>query len=143
MRRAIILIALTLTACSTAPVAPATAAPCETAGLRVARSEDRSARLAAAFVASAADVASWRSNGYGNGASRIQTFAAPAAPLDRVDVCWYEGAFSIGGQPSATAGRTIRPQDRLLVLVDPGGVARIAGAGFRETMPIASPPHGP
>jgi hypothetical protein len=143
-RVAFALIAVTILACS--PTTLKSAAPCQNAGLRMAQREDPKARLAAAFVASAADVASWESKGYGS-ATIISIVTSPSshpgAPLDRVDVCWYDGAFLIGGHPFATAGGTIRPWDRLLVLVDTNGVARIAIAGFQETTPLASPPHGP
>jgi hypothetical protein len=146
-RLAIVLVALTVSACSMLPFTPRSAAPCAQAGLRTAQSEDPNAMLAAAFVSSAADVASWESTGYGNVTSvRIVTSpsADPGRPLDRVDVCWYEGAFYIGGHPKVPVGGTVRPWDRLLVLVNADdGVARIATAGFRETTPLASPPHGP
>ena len=140
-RRALALLLLTAVACS----GPAlkSAAPCSNAGLRLAQSQDGGARLAAAFVASAADVASWASTGYGSGALRIEPPPTSGPPLARVDVCWYEGAFYIGGHPFAPAGGTIRPWDRLLVLIDTDGVARIVSAGFRETTPLASPAHGP
>ncbi len=109
----------------------------------MARSEDPNARLAAAFVASAADVISWDANSYGNGAVRIEPPPTSGPPLARVDVCWYEGSFYVGGHPRAPVGVTIRPWDLLLVLIDADGVARIVSAGFRETTPLASPPHGP
>ena len=109
----------------------------------MAQAVDGDARLAAAFVSNVADVASWESNGYGNGALRVRTSSSSGAPLDRVDVCYYEGAFNLGGHPFATAGATIRPWDLLLVTVSADGVARIATAGYRETMPLASPAHGP
>jgi hypothetical protein len=125
------------------PFTPSSAAPCAHAGLRIAQSEDPNARLAAAFVASAADVASWEAKSYGNGAARIEPAPRSGPPLARVDVCWYDGAFYIGGHPFAPAGGTIRPWDLLLVLVDMDGVARIVSVGFRETTPLASPPHGP
>ena len=142
-RLAIALAALSVIVCSPAPVTFKSAAPCENAGLRMAQTEDRNARLAAAFVSNVADVASWESHGYGNGALRVRTSPASGAPLDRMDVCWYAGAFSIGGHPFATAGGTIRPWDLLLVTVNADGVARVASAGFRETTPLASPAHGP
>jgi hypothetical protein len=128
-------------ACS--PLAPTinSAAPCEQAGFRLARSLDLNARLVAAYVASVADVASWESTAYGTGSMRIVSSSSSGAPLDRVDVCYYDGAFNIGGHP---AGFTGPPYDRLLVTVTAGdGVAHVATAGFRETMPLASPPHGP
>jgi hypothetical protein len=147
IRLAIALVALTVSACSMLPLTPSSAAPCAQAGLRTAQSEDPNAMLVAAFVASAADVASWESTGYGNATSvRIAMSPSrdPGRPLDRVDVCWYEGAFYIGGHPVVPVGGTIRPWDRLLVLVNADdGVARIATAGFRETTPLASPPRGP
>jgi hypothetical protein len=142
VRVAIVLVALSVTACSAPYVAPT--APCESAGLRAAQREDPNARLAASFMSDVADVASWQSNGYGNGALRVGgTPPSSAAPLDRVDVCWYEGAFYLGGHPKASVGATIRPWDRLLVVVDRDGVAQIVSAGFRETTPFASPAHGP
>ena len=138
------LVTLSLAACS-APYFKS-AAPCENAGLRTAQQFDSNARLAAAFVSDVADVASWQSNGYGSEALRSRTVGTPpasAAPLDRVDVCWYEGAFNLGGHPAASVGATVRPWDQLLVLVDTNGVAQIATAGFRESTPLASPAHGP
>jgi len=109
----------------------------------MAQSEDRNARLAAAFVSNVADVASWQAKGYGNGTLRIEPPPTSGPPLARVDVCWYDGAFYIGGHPFVPAGGTTRPWDRLLVLIDTDGVARIVSAGFRETTPLASPAHGP
>jgi hypothetical protein len=140
-RPALALVVLAAVACSGASLQ--SAAPCNNAGLRLAQSQDAGALLAAAFVASAADVASWESKGYGNGVLRIEPPPTSGPPLARVDVCWYDGAFNIGGHPFAPAGGTIRPWDRLLVLIDTDGVARIVSAGFRETTPLASPPHGP
>ena|SRR6266567_3539022 len=118
-------------------------APCQTIGLREAQRADPNARLAAAFVSTVADVASWEGHGYGTGNLRIANPTITGAPLTRVDVCYYEGAFTIGSHPIATAGATFRPYDVLLVTVDAGGSARIATAGSRESMPLASPAHGP
>lgn len=143
-RLAVALLALTVTACAT--VTPTSAAPCENAGLRTTQGEDRHARLVAAFVSNVADVASWQSTGYGQGTLRVRTVPASGsrAPLERVDVCWYEGSFDVGGHPFLPAGAaTSRPWDLLLVLVDADGSARIATAGYRETTPPASPAHGP
>jgi len=135
------LIALIVIACSPPPPTSASAAPCEQAGFRLAQSLDPNARLAAAYVASVADVASWEARAYGNGSMRVVTSSASGAPLDRIDVCYYDGAFSIGGHPVGFAGQ---PYDRLLVTVTAAdGVARVATAGFRDAMPLASPPHGP
>lgn len=130
-------------ACSAAPIAVPLGAPCEITGLKEARSLDRNARLAAAFVSNVADVASWRSAGYGNASIRLVTSASSGAPLDRVDICYYEGTFTVGGHPVTPAGGTFAPRyDLLVVTVDAAGHAGIATAGFRETMPLASPPHG-
>jgi hypothetical protein len=141
-RLVIALVALGVSACSVPPLVIPSAVPCEQAGLRTARALDPNARLAAAFVASVADVASWESHGYGNGMTiRVVNPESSAAPLDRVDVCYYEGAFNIGGHPEGFAGP---PYDRLLVTVTAtDGVAHIATAGFHEMLPLASPPHGP
>ena len=144
-RLVIALVALGVSACSVPPVVIPSAAPCEQAGLRTARALDPNARLAAAFVASVADVASWESHGYGNGMTiRVVNPESSAAPLDRVDVCYYEGAFSVGGHPVVPAGGTFfPPYDLLLVTVNADGIAKIATAGYRGTMPLASPAHGP
>jgi len=136
--------ALILGACSILPVAIKSAAPCEQAGLGMARSLDPNARLAAAFVASVADVASWATHGYGTGGTMVTNVTSSAAPLDPVDVCYYDGVFNIGGHPQAAAGATTRPYDRLLVTVSAiEGVPQIATAGFHELMPLDSPPRGP
>jgi hypothetical protein len=122
------------------------AAACETAGLKEAQLFDRNARLAAAFVSNVADVASWESHGYSTGWIHIETSPSsyPGAPLDRVDVCYYDGAFYMGGHPLVPAGGTLYPPyDLLLVTVSADGVARIATPGYRGTMPLASPAHGP
>jgi hypothetical protein len=142
-RSAAILVAFVLAACSSSPITSKAASPCDEVGLGMAQTVDRNAHLVAAFASNVADVASWESTGYGNGALRVRTSLASGVPLDRVDVCYYEGAFNIGGHPMATAGATVRPWDLLLVLVDRYGVARVASAGYRETMPLASPVHGP
>jgi hypothetical protein len=135
------LIALIVIACSPPPATIKSAAPCEQAGFRLARLLDPNAHLVAAFVASVADVVSWESAAYGTGSMRIVSSSSTGAPLDRVDVCYYDGAFNIGGHP---AGFTGPPYDRLLVTVTAGdGVAHVATAGFSKTMPLASPPHGP
>jgi hypothetical protein len=138
------IVTLTAGACSLPPTTIPSGAPCQYAGLREAQALDRGATLAAAFVASRADVASWAPHGYASGSIRLVTSSSSGAPLDRVDVCYYDGAFNVGGHPIAQAGPTTRPYDRLLVTVDAmDGVARVATAGFHETMPLASPPHGP
>jgi hypothetical protein len=144
LRRLLIaVVALMVTACSPAPVTFTSTSPCENAGLRVAQSDDPHARLAVAFVSNVADVASWESHAYGNGSIRIFP-PTSAAPLDRVDVCYYEGAFNIGGHPNVPPGGSFfPPYDILLVTVNADGVAKIATAGYRGTMPLASPPHGP
>jgi hypothetical protein len=145
-RLVIALIALGVSACSVPPVVIAHAAPCEQAGLRAARAFDPNARLAAAFVASVADVASWASHGYGTGVIEMKTnVSSTAAPLDRVDVCYYDGvSFPMGGHPYAAPGATSRPFDRLLVTVSAtDGRAQAVSAGFHEMLPLASPPHGP
>ena len=135
------LIALIVVACSSPPPTIKSAVPCEQAGFRLARSLDPNARLAAAYVASVADVASWESRAYGNGSMRVVSSSSSGAPLDRVDVCYYDGAFNLGGHPAGLAGP---PYERLLVTVTAiDGVAHVATAGFRDTMPLASPPHGP
>jgi hypothetical protein len=150
MRAAVVSIALTLCSCSAAaPVTMPSASPgaaCQTAGLKEAQLFDGNARLAAAFVSNVADVASWESHGYSTGWIRIETSPSsdPGAPLDRVDVCYYGGAFSIGGHPLVPAGGTFfPPYELLLVTVNADGVAKIATAGHRDTMPLASPAHGP
>ena len=102
IRLALALVVLTAIACS-GPSFPS-AAPCSHAGLRMAQSEDRNARLAAAFVSDEADVASWQATGYGTGAVRIEPPPTSGPPLARVDICWYDGAFSIGGHPFVPAG---------------------------------------
>jgi hypothetical protein len=101
--------------------------------------------LVAAFVSNVADVASWRSHGYGvAGFIALTTNVNSGKPLDRVDVCYFEGAFTIGSRGLIAAGGTFPPPyDLLLVTVDASGQASIATAGFRGTMPLASPPHGP
>jgi hypothetical protein len=140
------IIALAAGGCSVPPVVIPSAAPCEQAGLRAARALDANARLAGAFVASVADVASWASHGYGSGVIETKTnVSSSAAPLDRVDVCYYDGdAFPMGGHPYAASGATTRPFDRLLVTVSAtDGSARVVSAGFHEMLPLASPPHGP
>ena len=138
------IIAMTLGACSALPVVIPSAAPCEQAGLRAAQALDANARPAAAFVASVADVASWASHGYGTGVTQVTNVRSSAAPLDRIDVCYYDGVFNIGGHPYAAAGATTRPFDRLLVTVSAtDGLARVVSAGFHELLPLASPPHGP
>ena len=121
-------------------------ASCQTIGLREAQRADPNARLAAAFVSNVADVASWESHGYGGGFIRLETSPSsyPGAPLDRVDVCYYDGAFRIGSRPNVPAGGTSSPPfDLLLVTVNQAGQASLRTAGFRQTMPLASPPHGP
>ena len=141
----IAMIALAICGCSSSPVtlpSPSPGFPCQSAGLREAQSLGRNARLAAAFVSNVADVASWESHAYG-GSMRILNSSYSGAPLDRVDVCYFDGAFTIGSHPLATAGATFHPYDLLLVTVNADGVARIATAGFRETTPLASPAHGP
>jgi hypothetical protein len=150
MRASLAVIALMLCACSqVAPVvlpSASSGAACQTAGLNEARLFDRNARLAAAFVSTVADVASWESHGYSTGWIHIETSPSsyPGAPLDRVDVCYYDGAFSIGGHPIVPAGGTFSPPyDLLLVTVSADGVAKTATSGYRGTMPLASPAHGP
>ena len=134
---------LSLAACSPPPITlpPASVgSPCQAAGLKVAQSLDGDARLAAAFVANAADTASWQAHGYGLGTLTITTSSSQHAPLDRVDVCYFDGAFNLGGHPNTA---TTRAYERLLVVVMADGDAKIATAGFRDTMPLARPPHGP
>jgi hypothetical protein len=141
--RTIPIFMLTLAACAPSPITvpPASAgSPGQTAGLTVARALDSDARLTAAFVANVADVASWQAHGYGLGTITITTSSSAKAPLDRVDVCYFDGAFNVGGHPNAS---TARAYERLLVLVSADGDAGIATAGFGDTMPLASPPHGP
>jgi hypothetical protein len=132
-----------LAACTPSPSIVKFGSPCDSTGLRMAQTVDRNARPAAAFVSNVADVASWESHAFGSGDLRVRTSSSSGAPLDRVDVCYYEGAFSIGGHPFAAIGAAARPWDLLLVLVDRDAVARIATAGYRETMPLASPAPGP
>ena len=134
---------LSLAACSPSPITlpPASVgSPCQAAGLKVARALDGDARLTAAFVANAADIASWQAHGYGLGTLTITTNSSAKAPLDRVDVCYFDGAFNLGGHPN---GSTAPAYERLLVVVMADGDAKVATAGFRDTMPLASPPHGP
>ena len=149
VRLAWALMAIMMLGCSPSNtlVPPATdGAPCQTVGLREAQSLDPKARLAAAFVSNVADVASWESHGYGSGFIRLETSPSsyPGAPLDRVDVCYYDGAFKIGSRPFVPAGGTASPSfDLLLVTVNLAGQASVRTAGFRQTTPLASPPHGP
>jgi hypothetical protein len=144
IRLAAAIFVLGLCACSVPPVEVASATACEQAGSRLAQSLDRNSRLAAAFVSNVADVASWESRAYGSGSLRIIASSASGAPLDRVDVCYYHGAFSMGSHPLVPAGGTFYPPyDLLLVTVSADGVARIATGGYRATMPLASPAHGP
>src|SRR5438876_816407 len=128
-------------------VPPATdGAPCQTVGLREAQSLDPKARLAAAFVSNVADVASWESHGYGSGSIRLETSPSsyPGAPLDRVDVCYYDGAFKIGSRPFVPAGGTASPSfDLLLVTVNLAGQASVRTAGFRRTTPSRARHTGP
>jgi hypothetical protein len=150
LRSAALLIALAINACARAPVPVASGsadAPCATAGLKLVQGLDPGVRLAAAFISNRADIASWESTGYGSGSLRVVISSSPsssASPLARVDACYYEGAFNIGGHPLIpVGGPTFRPYDILLVLVSADGGASIARTGFRDTMPLASPPHGP
>src|SRR5258708_40274322 len=95
---------------STAVVAPARGGePCQTLGLGEAQRVDPNARLAAGFVSNVADVASWESHGYGTAFTSIVNSASsyPGAPLDRVDVCYFDGGFNLGGRPNGTS----RPYD--------------------------------
>jgi hypothetical protein len=149
MRLATAVFVLGLCACSSsASVTLPSASPgaaCQTAGLKEAQRFDPNARPAAAFVSNVAEVASWESHGYSTGWIRIETSPSshPGAPLDQVDVCYYDGAFYVGGHPFTPAGGTSYPYDLLLVTVSADGVAKIATPGYRGTMPLASPAHGP
>lgn len=150
VRASVAAFALAICACSAAPPvalpSPSPANACQTAGLKEARSLDPSARLAAAFESDVADVASWESQGYGTGFIRLDTSPSsyPGPPLDRVDVCYYDGAFRVGGHPFVPAGGASSPPfDQLLVTVNSAGHASLRTAGFRQTTPLASPPHGP
>lgn len=147
IRASFAVVVLALVSCAPAPAvvvpSPSAATPCETAGSRQATSLDPEARLVAAFVSTLADVASWEAHGYGTGSIQVIGPTRSGVPLDRVDVCYYEGSFSSGGHPFSSAAGAIRRYDLLVVTVSANGVARVATAGFRESMPIAGPPHGP
>ena len=133
--RRLLVAILAAAACVPAPaVAPnGSADRCGTVGLEFARGYGPNVHLVAAFVTTVADVASWHSAIGGPGS------VPPGRPLDRVDVCYYDGAAVAKGPPPPA---TAHPYDRVRIIVAADG-ARLDAAGSAETLPLASPPHGP
>lgn len=125
-----------LWACSPAPrsIPSASASGCATTGLELARAYGQGAHLVAAFTTTVADVASWHSVSGGSGS------VPSGRPLDRVDVCYYDGVSVAKGPPPPA---TSVPYDRIRILVAPDGSARLDAAGPAAGFPLASPPHGP
>jgi hypothetical protein len=112
----------------------ASAGACATTGLEFARAYGQGAHVVAAFTTTVADVASWHSVSGGPGS------VPSGRPLDRVDVCYYDGVSVAKGPPPPA---TFAAYDRIRILIAPDGSARLDAAGPSAGFPLASPPHGP
>jgi hypothetical protein len=137
--RAVGLVAVVIaigTACAPPPraVPSASGDVCATTGLDYARSYGPSVHLVAAFTTTVADVASWHASPGGPGS------VPSGRPLDRVDVCYYDGADVAKGPPPPASAA---PYDRIRIIVASDGSAGLDAAGASGTFPLASPPHGP
>jgi hypothetical protein len=119
---------------------PLAVSPCQSVSTEFGqRYPDAPVQLVGAFQSTIDTVVSWQENRHGpNGPQPTSRWRKLGKPTDVVYVCYLDGEFS--GFPTDPAGATPPPPyDRMVVLVDALGAARIDAVGHRNTLSIVRP----